>query len=201
MTDFDDFDDNDALAELAEESDSPVPGDALSEVLAFTPTSEAIAVADAMTVALTQLEPGTDIAVVEDAPTAIEPRKKTVEELETEQEIIEHESDFKFVRESMKQALQRADQVLLTTQAIAQSSDDPKAIDAFSKVLKEFSAAAETLMRLHQGKQEFKAIVAPPVEPEPEAPATGPNTTIAANTIVFTGTTSDLLNMVNTKRR
>jgi hypothetical protein len=148
-------------------------------------------------------EPPVDLVVAEPADTDLEPAEKSVEELELEQDRIDAQADHSFARDSIKDTIKTTSQVLNQAAALAMQCEEPKAVEAYSKLVTALVDANERLMNLHQKKQEFKqTVMLTGGVDEPEAPV-GPTTAtqINANTIVFTGTSKEILDVVNLNRR
>lgn len=103
---------------------------------------------------------------------------------------IEEDVDYNFVRASHYKLASQADEAMSIAMRVARESENPKAIDSLSNLLKTSSEVSRQLLNLSKDKAEVKNI-----KNVKQSPAAQIGT---QNNIVFTGSSSELNKILKT---
>lgn len=113
-------------------------------------------------------------------------------EREPTQEEKDAEEDFKFARDNMKSMIEMSGEALEGINRLAQASEAPRAFEVVAKLIETMTKANEGLMKLHDARRQLSPPPPPPPKPEPA--------NITNNTVVFSGTTAELLEQIKNKK-
>lgn len=100
----------------------------------------------------------------------------------------ESEVDFDKVRKNLQKIIDKGIKSLDSLKILADGSDDPRAFDAMSKLMKSLTDANKQLFELHKMRQDLNR-----VEQSGGLPAINGAAKVIQNNVVFSGTTKELL--------
>lgn len=112
--------------------------------------------------------------------------------IEPTQEEKDAEEDFAFARKNMKSLIEMGEESLEGINRLAQASEAPRAFEVVAKLIETMTKANEGLMKLHDTRRQLSPPPPPPPKPE--------QTNITNNTVVFSGTTAELLEQIKNKK-
>lgn len=99
----------------------------------------------------------------------------------------EDKDDFTVARETLRDMINKNEDVINDLVSIAKSSEHPRAFEVVAELVKAQTGLAKELMTLHKIKKDVDG------EPEPSKIQT-------QNNIVFAGSTADLMRMISAER-
>ncbi len=127
--------------------------------------------------------------VFELAPVEVIHNDKTVTVVPPGEAGKETDTDFSVARANHYQILQQASDAMDIALKVLRETENPRAVEAFSTLLKTVSEVNKQLLNLNEDKGRAKA-----ANNQKNAPQGGTN--IQANNVVFTGSSSDLAKML-----
>lgn len=99
------------------------------------------------------------------------------------------EYDYEYSRETHRELIDRGLPALEELLSLAKASQHPRAYEVAANMMKSISDMTDKLMTLHKSRKELESNKQTPVNA----------TQVNANTVVFAGTTSDLLKKIRAK--
>jgi len=133
------------------------------------------------------MPPLTVDAIVPSLPAIIEPAG----EIELTKQEKESEEDFEMLRKAQREVIEQGLEALQGAMAVATGSQQPRAFEVVSKMLKDLSDANQSLLALHESRRALA--------PSKESEKTGAANTI--NNTIIVSSPAELLDMVYQKRK
>lgn len=132
------------------------------------------------------------LIIDDEQPIDVESTEIVVSEQGVSKEDAEAEEDFYIARKNFHDILEMSNETIKGIIRIANASEQPRAFEVASKMIKDLTEANAALLKLHEQRRQLL----PP--PPPEANTAAPNIT---NNNVFVGTTNELLELIDKKKK